>query len=293
MYRGLHVSSSGAGAATAMARYATRPSDMMDVEFAQLSDLGKVRQGNEDYLGYVEADTQEKARNTGWLFVLCDGVGGHDLGEVASKTAVESVCEGFRKAPAGQLHPGLLTSLVRMANVRVLEAGHAASPAGSRMATTIVACALWHDRATVAHVGDSRCYLIRRGQATLLTRDHTLASEHVRLGLISAADASTAETRHLLSRSLGSALSVSVDVSEHQVLVGDVLVLCSDGLHGCVPGSEMAAVAGNAPDLSKAAQRLVDIANQRDGGDNISLQIIRVKGVERVGMYRGRPYRLP
>jgi serine/threonine protein phosphatase PrpC len=293
MYRGLHVSSSGSAAATAMARYVTKPSVMMDVEFAQLSDLGRVRQGNEDYLGRVTADTPERARSHGWLFVLADGVGGHDLGEVASKTAVESVVEGFRKAADGELHPGLLTTLVRAANVRVLDAGHAANPAGSRMATTIVACALRHDRATVAHVGDSRCYLIRRGQATLLTRDHTLASEHVRLGIISAADASTAETRHLLSRSLGSALSVSVDVSEHQVLVGDVLLLCSDGLHGSVPGSEMAAVAGNGGDLSKSAQRLVDIANQRDGSDNISLQVIRVRGVERVGMYRGRPYRLP
>jgi len=293
MYRGLHVSSSGAGAATAVARYATRPSDMMDVEFAQLSDLGRVRQGNEDYLGYVAADTQEKARSHGWLFVLADGVGGHDLGEVASKTAVESVLEGFRKSGASDLHPALLTSLVRAANMRVLEAGHSANSAGSNMATTIVACALRHDRATVAHVGDSRCYLIRRGQATLLTRDHTVASEHVRLGLISAADAGAAQTRHLLSRSLGSGLAVSVDVAEHQVLVGDVLLLCSDGLHGYVPGSEMAAVAGNGGDLSKAAQRLVDIANQRDGSDNISLQIIRVRGVERVGMYRGRPYRLP
>lgn len=293
MYRGLRVASSGAAAATAMARYATKPGYMMDVEFAQLSDLGRVRQGNEDYLGYVSAGTPERARSHGWLFVLADGVGGHDLGEVASKTAVESVLEGFRGAAAAELHPALLTSLVRTANSRVIDAGHSANPAGSRMATTIVACALRHDRATVAHVGDSRCYLIRRGQATLLTRDHTLASEHVRLGIISAADASTAETRHLLSRSLGSALSVSVDVSEHQVLVGDVLLLCSDGLHGYVPGSEMAAIAGNGGDLSKAAQRLVDLANQRDGGDNISLQIIRVRGVERVGMYRGRPYRLP
>jgi PPM family protein phosphatase len=294
MYRGLDVSSSGAATATATARaHATNLNEMIDVEFAQLSDLGRVRQGNEDYLGHVPADTPERARSHGWLFVLADGVGGHDLGEVASKTAVESILEGFRKCTAGEPHPALLTSLVRMANTRVLEAGHEANPAGSRMATTIVACALRHDRATVAHVGDSRCYLARRGQATLLTRDHTLASEHVRLGLISAADASTAETRHLLSRSLGSALSVSVDVAEHQVLVGDVLILCSDGLHGSVEGSEMAAVAGNGGDLSKAAQRLVEIANQRDGSDNISLQLIRVRGVERVGMYRGRPYRLP
>jgi PPM family protein phosphatase len=294
MYRGLQVSSSGAAAATALARsYATNPTDMMDVEFAQLSDLGRVRQGNEDFLGYVAADSPERARSHGWLFALADGVGGHDLGEVASKTAIESLLEGFRKSVAGELHPALLTSLVRTANVRVLEAGHAANSAGSKMATTIVACALRHDRAAVAHVGDSRCYLIRRNQATPLTRDHTLASEHVRLGLISAADAGTAETRHLLSRSLGSGLSVSVDVAEHQVVVGDVLVLCSDGLHGSVSGSEMAAIAGNGGDLQKAAQRLVEVANLRDGSDNISLQLIRVRGVERVGMYRGRPYRLP
>lgn len=294
MYRGLHVSFSGAAAATAAARaYATKSSEMMDVEFAQLSDLGRVRQGNEDYLGYIPADLPERARSHGWLFALADGVGGHDLGEVASQTAVESLLEGFRKCAPGEPHSSLLTSLVRTANTRVLEASHAATPSGTTMATTIVACALRHDRLTVAHVGDSRCYLVRRGQAAQITRDHTIASEHVRLGLITPADAGAAETRHLLSRSLGSALSVSVDVSEHQVLVGDVVLLCSDGLHGSVEASEMAAVAGNGGDLAKAAQRLVDVANQRDGSDNISLQLIRVRGVERVGMYRGRPYRLP
>jgi PPM family protein phosphatase len=161
------------------------------------------------------------------------------------------------------------------------------------MATTLVACALRYDRATVAHVGDSRCYLVRRGETSLLTRDHTLVNEQVRLGVLSAEEARESENRHMLSRSLGAGLFVNVDIDEHQVLVGDILVLCSDGLHGSVTASEIAAVAGNAVDLNKAAQRLVDIANQRDGSDNISLQLIRVRSVERVGMYRGRPYRLP
>ena len=161
------------------------------------------------------------------------------------------------------------------------------------MATTIVACALRYDRVAVAHVGDSRCYLIRRGQANLLTRDHTVANEQVRLGLLSKEEAAESETRHMLSRSLGSDLIVNVEVSEHQVFADDVLVLCSDGLHGSVSASEMAAVTSHGGDLASAAQRLVDIANQRDGSDNISLQLIRVRSVERVGMYRGRPYRLP
>ncbi|MGD1210482.1 MAG: protein phosphatase 2C domain-containing protein [Candidatus Acidiferrales bacterium] len=290
MYRGLHVSASGAAAA---ARSLIGQQISMDVEFAQLSDLGRIRPGNEDYLGFVQPATPEQARSHGWLFAVADGVGGHDLGEVASHTAVESLLEGFRSAPTGTSHAALLERLIRDANTRVIDAGHAASsPGGSRMATTLVACALRYDRATVAHVGDSRCYLIRRGEVALLTRDHTVVNEQVRLGIISASEASGSEARHLLSRSLGAELFVNVDVAEHQVFGGDVLLLCSDGLHGSVSGSEMAAVAGNGGDLHAAAQRLVDIANQRDGSDNISLQLIRVRGVERVGMYRGRPYRL-
>lgn len=265
----------------------------MNLEFTQISDRGKVREGNEDYLGLVEPGTPDEVRSRGWLFALADGVGGHDLGEVASRTAVDSLTAGFREATPGEAHPALLTRLVRDANSRVVHVAHDTSTRGSNMATTIVACALRFDRATVAHVGDSRCYLVRRGQGTILTRDHTVAGEHVRLGILSSQEAAEAETRHTLSRSLGAALTVSVDVAEHQVFADDVLVLCSDGLHGSVSSSEIAALVGNNADLNRAAQRLVDIANQRDGSDNITMQIIRLRSVERVGMYRGRPYRLP
>jgi len=265
----------------------------MNVEFTQLTDLGKVREGNEDYFGYVLAATAERASSHGWLFALADGVGGHELGEIASHTAVESMLAGFREAAAGESHLALLTRLVQTANARVVDAGHVAGAGGTSMATTLVACALRYDRVTVAHVGDSRCYLIRRSEANLLTRDHTVASEQVRLGLLSRDEAAESENRHLLSRSLGSELFVKPEVNEHQVFPGDVLVLCSDGLHGSVSGSEMAALTSHGGDLAAAAQRLVDIANQRDGSDNISLQLIRVRSVERVGMYRGRPYRLP
>jgi PPM family protein phosphatase len=261
----------------------------MDVEFAQLSDIGRVRQGNEDYFGHVAPATPEQARSRGWLFALADGVGGHDRGEVASHTAVECVLTGFREASPGESHSALLERLIKVANTSVIDT---ATSGGVRMATTFVACALRYDRATVAHVGDSRCYLIRSGRANLLTRDHSVANEQIRLGIVSASEASGSGTRHLLVRSLGAELFVNVDVQEHQVLRGDVLVLCSDGLHGSVRGSEIAALTGPGGDLEAAAKRLVDIANQRDGSDNITLQIIRIRGVERVGMYRGRPYRL-
>jgi protein phosphatase len=160
------------------------------------------------------------------------------------------------------------------------------------MATTVVACALRYDRVVVAHVGDSRCYLIRHGLASQLTRDHTVVAEQVRLGILSAREAEEAQTRHLLSRSLGNDLFVNVEIGDHQVHAGDVLLLCSDGLHGPVKGSEMAELVAWNPNLQTAAAKMVALANERDGGDNCSVQLIRVRDVERMGMYRGRPYKL-
>jgi PPM family protein phosphatase len=265
---------------------------MLEIEFAQLSDTGKVREHNEDYFGHVVPATPAEVQSHGWLFVLADGVGGHDKGEVASRTAVESVLSGFRSAKAGESHSALLPRLVQAANVRVLETGMAAGPGGANMATTLVSCAMRFDRVVVAHVGDSRCYLIRRGQASVLTRDHTVASEQVRLGLLSAGEAADSPNRHLLSRSLGTEMFVNVECNEHQVLVGDLLLLCSDGLHSGVTASEIGAIAANQENLEAAVQRLVAVANHQDGSDNVSVQLIRVRSVERVGMYRGRPYRL-
>jgi len=265
---------------------------MLELDFAQLSDTGRVRDHNEDFLGFVAPRNLGQTRSHGWLFVVADGVGGQDLGEVASRSAVECMLEGFRSAEPGEPLGSVLPRLVQAANQRVYETGRAAGPGGVRMATTVVACALRFDRVVVAHVGDSRCYLIRRGQASALTRDHTVVNDQVRLGVMSAREAEKAETRHVLNRSLGNDLFVNVDTSEHQLLPGDVLLLCSDGLHGVLSDSEVADVVSRNADLNASAQRLVDLANQRDGGDNVTVQLIRVRSVERIGMYRGRPYKL-
>jgi len=265
---------------------------MLDVEFAQLSDFGKSRDHNEDYLGYAAPETPEQARTHGWLFALADGVGGHDDGEVASRAAVEHLTQGFREASKNEALGSLLTRLVQSANVCVYETGKRASAGGTNMATTMVACALRYDRVAVAHAGDSRCYLIREGCATLLTRDHTVANEQLKLGILSAKDFANSPNRHVLVRSLGNDLFVNVDLVEPQVLPGDVLVMCSDGLHNSVEGSEMAAVTGHGAALDNAARRLIELANHRDGNDNISVSLIRIRDVERVGMYRGRPYKL-
>ena len=265
---------------------------LLTLEFASMTDVGRVRDHNEDYLGHSLPASEAEGRTQGWLFALADGVGGEERGEVASQTAIETLIAGFRAAPKGEAHTALMPRLVQSANTRVYELGKAASPGGSRMATTLVACAFRYDRVVVAHVGDSRCYLIRHGTASQITRDHTVVAEQVRLGLLSPREASEAETRHLLSRSLGNDLFVNVEIGDRQVHVDDVLLLCSDGLHGPVDSPEIGEIVRWNPDLEAAARKLIALANERDGGDNVSVQLIRVRDVERMGMYRGRPYKL-
>lgn len=266
-------------------------SSALDVEFAALTDVGRVRANNEDYFGQAVPDSPERARSHGWLFVLADGVGGHNQGEVASRITVETVLSGFRSSPAVNSFEPFLLRLVKEANSEVCEAGIAAGPAGAGMSTTVVACAIRHDRAYVAHVGDSRCYLIRDGQIRPLTRDHTVANEQMRLGLIAAGQAGPI-TRHALSRSIGGELFVNVESGIFAIYPGDILLLCSDGLHGAVPDSKIAATVAAAPDLDSAARDLIALANELSGDDNVTVQLARIRGVERMGVYRGRPYKL-
>jgi protein phosphatase len=119
-----------------------------------------------------------------------------------------------------------------------------------------------------------------------------VVSDPARLGLISGRETAEAEMRHVLTRSLGNGMFVGADTSEHIVLGGDVLLLCSDGLHGALSTAEIAKIVSANADLGAAARQLIEAANERDGGDNVSVQLIRVRSVERIGMYRGRPYKL-
>ncbi|HEY0796887.1 MAG TPA: protein phosphatase 2C domain-containing protein, partial [Acidisarcina sp.] len=230
---------------------------MLDVEFSQLTDTGRVRGGNEDYIDCVTPVDEEEVRSHGWLFTLADGAGGHNQGEVASRTAVECILAGFRSAPKAEPHTALLPQLIQAANEDVYETGRLAGEGGSGMATTIVACALRYASAVVSHVGDSRCYLIRRGVATQLTRDHTLVAEQVRMGLLKPEEAATSANRHVLSRSLGSGMFISVDTRLVQLQPGDMMLLCSDGLHGALSMENMARIATTSPSLDEATRKMI------------------------------------
>ena len=266
---------------------------MLEVQFGQASDPGKVRTNNEDYMGSYIPASRQQARSHGYLFAVADGVGGLDLGEVASATAVSVLTEEFAKAQSGAMLISLLPRLITFANAAVHDRTLSPEYRGKKMATTLVACALRHDQAIVSHVGDSRCYLIRDGKAKQITQDHTWVNEQRKLGLISDGEIAVSDARHVLIRSLGPEMFVSPDTTALTLQPGDTLVLCTDGLHDELREPEIAAIASQKKDAAEIARELVARAVEIDGGDNTTAQVIRVRSVEQVGMYRGRPYRLP
>ena len=266
---------------------------MLDVQFGQASDFGKIRTNNEDAMASFIPASRKQARSHGFLFAVADGVGGMDFGEVASATAVKVLTEEFPKAPSGTMLATLMPRLIEQANSAVHDCTLMPQYGGKRMASTLVACALRHDQAVVSHVGDSRCYLIRNGVARQVTQDHTWVNEQRKLGLLSAQEAAESDSRHVILRSLGPEMFVSPDTTTLTLLAGDVLVLCTDGVHDELSEREMAAIASQKKDIQEIASELVARAVENDGNDNTTAQVIRVRSVEQVGMYRGRPYRLP
>ena len=264
---------------------------MLEVQFGQASDPGKVRTNNEDSMGSFIPSSRQQARSHGFLFAVADGVGGMDLGEVASSTAVSVIIEQFAQAQSGSMLISLLPRLIHLANAAVHDCTLTPKYRGKKMATTVVACALRHDQAIVSHVGDSRCYLVRNGKAKQITQDHTWVNEQRKLGLISASDIADSDARHVLIRSLGPEMIVSPDTTALTLQPGDLLVLCTDGLHDQMSAAMIAEIVSQQKNVDEVARELVARAVEIDGNDNTTAQVIRVRSVEQVGMYRGRPYR--
>jgi protein phosphatase len=265
---------------------------MLDLEFGQASDFGKIRKNNEDAMGSFIPASPEQATSHGYLFAVADGVGGYDLGEVASATAVSVLVEEFAKANPGARLISLLPRLIQQANTAVHDCTLARQYHIKSMATTLVACALRYNKAYISHVGDSRCYLVRSGSARQITDDHTWVNQQRKLGIITAAEMRESEARHILIRSLGPEMFVAPDTTVLDLYPGDVLVLCSDGLHDEMSEEAIAEIASQEKLPSEIARELVAKAVEIDGHDNTTAQVIRVLSVERMSsMPRGRPYK--
>lgn len=245
------------------------------VTFAHLTDPGRVRARNEDCLGAFEPADPELLRRRGRLFVVADGMGGHARGDVASRLAVDAVRAAYYDGNPDVGLPRALGASVERAN-EILYGESGGLEGQARMGTTLTAVAVRDREAFVAHVGDSRAYLIRRREILQLTEDHSLVSELVRQGVLSAAEAAHHPSAHVVVRAVGTSSAVPVELSGPlPLLAGDTLVLCTDGLSRLVsPGEIRRVAAGRAPHL--ACQRLVALANDRGGPDNITLQVIRI-----------------
>lgn len=244
-----------------------------------VTDLGLVRTNNEDCFRIVEPMN---------LFVLSDGMGGEAHGEVASALAVETIvkyCGEERADPASTLFGGTepnwsektkrLTNAVHLANKSIYDSAEA-HPEQHGMGATVTAAWLEGSRMSIAHVGDSRAYLLRSGTLQQLTSDHSLVAEQVRRGILTPAEAEESEMQSVLLRALGALPEVEVDTDEHTLMDRDILMLCCDGLTRMVTEPEIAGTLQAETDPTRAAEKLIALANERGGVDNITVIVVRV-----------------
>ncbi len=233
-------------------------------EHFEKSDTGRQRRANEDSF-FVRAP----------LFVVADGMGGAQAGEVASRLAAETLARGL---PDDGTAEQRLEARVREANSRIHEVSQG-DRALNGMGTTITAAYLDGDELALAHVGDSRAYLLRDGELTRLTRDHTLVEELVRRGELTEEEAAEHPQRSIITRALGPEPDIDVDLRSHRVQAGDVLLLCSDGLTGMISEAEIERILEDAGSLGDAGRALVAAANEAGGRDNITVVLFRVEEV--------------
>jgi serine/threonine protein phosphatase PrpC len=243
-----------------------------------VTDVGRVRTNNEDSFRILDPFH---------LFVLSDGMGGEAHGEVASSLAVDTIVNYCTQAKddAGLTlvadssdnwseKTRLLQNAVRAANLSIFESAQKNSEQRG-MGATVTAAWVNDSKLSIAHVGDSRAYLLRSGSLQQLTNDHSLVAEQVRRGIISRQQAEESEMQSVLLRALGAHNEVDVDVDETAIYPGDVLLLCSDGLTRMVTEPEIAGTLQAETNPSAAAQKLIDLANENGGLDNITAIVAR------------------
>jgi serine/threonine protein phosphatase PrpC len=247
------------------------------VEVAGKTDVGCVRANNEDNFGY---DSRYG------IFVVCDGMGGQAAGEVASKMGVDILLDYFRKEPpAAEIHPAngqngsagakSLANAIQLANRTIYRAGKEQNDR-SGMGSTIVAALVRGNSLAIAHVGDSRIYLVRQGAIQQLTQDHSLVMEQVRRGYITLEQAQKSEMQNIILRALGSEEAVEAEIEDLVAVPGDLLLMASDGLTRHVQDEEILKIVQAPADLEQACSELIQTARDRGGDDNITCLLVRI-----------------
>lgn len=249
---------------------------LLRLDVAQLTDVGRKREHNEDNMAYViPKDPQVMARK-GALFIVADGMGGHAAGEVASEIAVDTVSNAYYQDENEEAAASLLQA-IRRANAAIHQRA-AENMLRSGMGTTCVAAVLRGNMAYIANVGDSRAYFIRKSRIYQISQDHSWVAEQVRAGLLTEEQARTHAQRNVITRSLGTQPDVEIDIFHQELEEGDTLILCSDGLSGLVNDDELLRTVDQFVP-QESVYHLVERANENGGPDNITAIVARVQEV--------------
>jgi PPM family protein phosphatase len=248
---------------------ASRGPALVKLSMAALTNKGRVREHNEDALYF---DLRDR------VVIVCDGMGGHAGGHVASELGVQVVSHSLR-----QLRPGdwldedkvieAMKQAIFGANDHILSRARI-DPSLSDMGTTICACAFMRDKVVTANIGDSRIYRICNEQIEQISQDHSLVAERIRAGLLDPNSFEVSLLGNIVTRALGME-QVTVDITVEELVEGDTFLLCSDGLSDMIEDHEMLQVVMSNPNLQQATLTLVELANQRGGIDNITVAIVR------------------
>ncbi|MGE0600811.1 MAG: PP2C family serine/threonine-protein phosphatase [Dehalococcoidia bacterium] len=245
----------------------------MNVRYAAISEPGMRRTENQDSVLAVGASER-------FLFAVADGVGGLADGADASKTAIRTLEQSFKDGAKGEYSESQLVADLSSANARIVEARN---PETAKLSgSTIVTLLLQPEDQSfvVAHVGDSRAYLVRNRKIEPLTGDHSLVADQVRAGILTKEEAAASHNRHVITRSLGINLELEVEVQARRAAEkGDTFLLCSDGLTDVVTDDEIESLLAAMTSERDCARALVDLANERGGPDNISVVLVHVVGV--------------
>lgn len=253
---------------------------VMYFHYAGLTDTGKVREHNEDAYKLPAASDPETLANKGYLYVLADGMGGHERGEIASAVTIETVNAEYYTSvidlPAEDPEDAIVTALagaIEKANLHVMSATQGGG-------TTVVAAVLYGDTLVAMNVGDSRAYLLRDNSLELISRDHSLVSRLVEMGKITEEEALSHPRRNVLYQALGQGSDVEIHIVQERLKMDDVIILCSDGLWGEVGDRAILDVLQTVKNPLTAIETLVNMANETGGPDNITAIVIQVSDTE-------------
>jgi protein phosphatase len=256
------------------------PLDGMRVRFSGETNVGITRDHNEDSFYLPTHDR---------LAIVADGMGGHASGEVASRLAVETIANYFQTTEEAQeltwpykmdrghrFQTNRLVSAIKLANLKIYDEAERNSSCHG-MGTTVVSALFANGALLIGHVGDSRLYRLRDGKLEQMTQDHSLLNDYIKMKRLSATEIANFQHKNVIVRALGMKPSVEVDVIVDQPRLGDLYLLCTDGLSGMVPDAELAEIATSVSDLDKLCERLITAANAHGGLDNITVVCARLE----------------